>query len=96
MENDNAKKEEEMEIHLTYTTKDFFLSTTSVHGEDLTSQLDILLSRKWMAAKAAGAFIYSVDNVETKILPGKYGIVSQVSLKFIVTYLTIHITYKLV
>lgn len=81
MENDSGKKEEETETRLTYTSKDFFLSTTSMHGEDLTSQLDILLLRKWMAAKAAGAFIYSVDNVETKILPGKYGIVSQVCLR---------------
>lgn len=80
MENDNVKKEEETETRLTYTTKDFFLSTTSMHGEDLTSRLDILLPRKWMAAKVAGAFIYSVDNVETKILPGKYGIVSQINV----------------
>ncbi|KAK8405404.1 hypothetical protein O3P69_001743 [Scylla paramamosain] len=33
-----------------------------------------------MAAKAAGAFNYSVEGVDTKILPGRYGIVAQVNV----------------
>lgn len=77
----NKDWEEQEGTSLAYTTNDFFHSTTSMHGEDLTSHLDILLHKKWMASKAAGAFIYSVDDVETKILPGKYGIVSQVSFR---------------
>lgn len=77
MENDASRKEKK-ETLLTYTASDFFHSTTSLHGEDLTSPFDVLLLKRWTAAKDAGAFIYSVDDVETKIIPGKYGIVSQV------------------
>lgn len=76
MENDTTKNKKE--TCLTYSTQDFLYSTPSVHGEDLASPLDTLLLREWMAAKAAGAFNYSVDDVDTKILPGRYGIVAQV------------------
>lgn len=82
MENKNGKEEDkEKEASLAYTSDDFFYSVTRMHGEDYTSHIDIMLLRKWMASKAAGAFIYSVDDVETKILPGKYGIVSQVCMR---------------
>ncbi len=81
MANNTVKKEQEKETFLTYTSQDFFYTTTSEHGEDLASHLDILLPRKWLASKADGAFIYSVDDVETKILPGKYGIVTQVCFR---------------
>lgn len=82
MENNTAAEEQVKETSFPYTANDFFHSSTTVHGEDLTSHFDVLFLRKWMAAKAAGAFIYSVDDVETKILPGKYGIVTQVCLGY--------------
>ena len=75
MENDTLK------TCLTFTEKDFFHSTPSVHGEDLASLLDTLLLKEWMSAKASGAFNYSVEDVDTKILPGSYGIVAQVSVR---------------
>ncbi|XP_063881355.1 GDP-D-glucose phosphorylase 1-like [Scylla paramamosain] len=77
---DDMKINQERKICLTYSEKDFLHSTSSGHGEELASSLDTLLLKEWMAAKAAGAFNYSVEGVDTKILPGRYGIVAQVNV----------------
>ncbi|KAG0728781.1 GDP-D-glucose phosphorylase 1 [Chionoecetes opilio] len=80
MENDTKRTNDERETCFTYTKENFLHSTPSVHGQDFESPLDTLLLKKWMAAKAAGAFNYSVENIDTKILPGQYGLVAQVNV----------------
>ncbi|MPC66805.1 GDP-D-glucose phosphorylase 1 [Portunus trituberculatus] len=79
MEND-IKINQERKISFSYSEKDFLFSTSSRHGEELASSLDTCLLKEWVAAKAAGAFNYSVEDVETKILPGRYGIVAQINI----------------
>lgn len=61
-----------------YSEKDYILSTTSIHGQSEKSEFDRLLLSQWDAAMGAGVFKYSVEGVETKVLPGKYHIVVQV------------------
>lgn len=61
-----------------YKKEDFILSTTNKHGQSEKSEFDCLLLNQWDAAMGAGVFKYSVEGVETKVLPGKYHIVVQV------------------
>lgn len=61
-----------------YSKQDFNLSTTSKHGQLEKSEFDCRLLSQWDAAMGAGVFKYSVEGVETKVVPGKYHIVVQV------------------
>nr|XP_045608952.1 GDP-D-glucose phosphorylase 1-like isoform X1 [Procambarus clarkii] len=62
-----------------YSNKDFIYTTSSEHGLDKMSPFDSLLLKKWEAARDAALFNYQVDDVETKIIPGKYKLVAQMN-----------------
>lgn len=63
---------------LTYSRKDFHFSISNKHGQPKKSEFDVQFLRMWNMAMSAEVFRYSVDGVETKVLPGKYNIVTQV------------------
>ncbi|XP_042209345.1 GDP-D-glucose phosphorylase 1-like isoform X1 [Homarus americanus] len=64
---------------LQYSNNDFVYSTCSEHGQVLRSAFDSLLLEKWKVAKEADLFNYQVDDVETKILPGRFEFVAQMN-----------------
>ncbi|CAL4060227.1 unnamed protein product, partial [Meganyctiphanes norvegica] len=64
-----------------YSSNEFQFSVESKHGYEIKSSFDEALQGTWDAAKDKGAFNYLVDNVETKILPGKYNIVAQLNVR---------------
>lgn len=45
-----------------------------------TSRIDREVWRRWEAVHAAGDLNYHVTDVVTQVLPGKYGLVTQVSI----------------
>lgn len=63
---------------LTYSCKDFHFSISNKHGQPNKSEFDVQFLRMWNMAVSAEVFRYSVDGVETKVLPGKYNLVTQV------------------
>ncbi|XP_027235407.2 GDP-D-glucose phosphorylase 1 isoform X2 [Penaeus vannamei] len=67
------------DLVLLYTKDDFTYNTSNSHKQEVSSGFDTLLKRGWEAAMEAGIFNYKVDNVETKIIPGKYHIVAQMN-----------------
>lgn len=67
-----------------YSNKDFLYTTSSEHGQNLMSTFDSMLLEKWETARDAGIFLYQVDDVETKILPGKFKLVVQVSYENVI------------
>ncbi|KAK3866074.1 hypothetical protein Pcinc_028365 [Petrolisthes cinctipes] len=62
-----------------FSKQDLYSSTTSKHGQTETSAFDHRLLNQWDAAMSAGVFKYSLEGVETKVLPGKYHIVIQMN-----------------
>ncbi|XP_069941039.1 GDP-D-glucose phosphorylase 1 isoform X2 [Cherax quadricarinatus] len=67
------------ELVFKYSNSDFVYNTSSDHGQDMMSAFDSLLLEKWKAADDASLFNYKVDDVETKLLAGKYKFVVQMN-----------------
>ncbi|XP_066980394.1 GDP-D-glucose phosphorylase 1-like isoform X1 [Macrobrachium rosenbergii] len=62
-----------------YSSADFAYTASSCHSNGKKSSFDSILTTKWEEASDAGVFNYKTDDVQTKIVPGKYNIVTQLN-----------------
>lgn len=65
--------------------KDNFIWNVAVPNDqsgERCSDFDSLLQKTWNAAAESGVCRYRLDGLQTKILPGKFGFVAQVKLRF--------------
>ncbi|EDO39439.1 predicted protein [Nematostella vectensis] len=68
----------------TYDKKDFVMDCQSwkVKPQNFKlSKFDNLLRTSWTQAMADGCFKYTLDSMETKLVPGKFGVVAQLNEK---------------
>ena len=61
---------------------DDLIWNVNISSEKQVSRFDSLLTSQWEIASGAGVCRYRLDNLLTKILPGKFGFVAQVNYFF--------------
>lgn len=64
-------------MELDFDDKDLIWNV-NIYKEKQVSRFDNLLQSQWEIAAEAGVCRYRLTNLQTKILPGKFGFVAQV------------------
>ncbi|KAK3874665.1 hypothetical protein Pcinc_020413 [Petrolisthes cinctipes] len=79
METSSHQTEDNAAPTHTYSQRDFHYCISIKHGQPVLSSFDCVFLKQWEVSRALGLFKYSVEGVQTKVLPGKYQIVTQMN-----------------
>ncbi|XP_076048054.1 GDP-D-glucose phosphorylase 1 [Oratosquilla oratoria] len=80
------EKQQEMDspLEMVFSSSAFQLQTTRNEAEKGITPFDAIMRSQWKKAYENGVFNYSIKDVQTKVLPGKFSIVVQLNEKRLV------------